>query len=319
MSTTDVPARTEPVVEPAPPPPARGAVRRRERRTALLLVAPAVLVVGGVYVYPAAATLVYSMTSIDVGTYTIERFVGLNNFINVAQSDAFQAVLLRTIYFGVMVSVLTVIPAFFTALLLNQRFPGRTALRVIVLLPWAVPPVVAGVLWTQMFQSEWGFVNAALRELGFAGQTIWLGDPNLALHALIVAEIWRWLPFATLFLLAGLQTVPRDVYEAASVDGAGLGQRMWHITLPLMAPMVVPVLIFLFVWAMKAFDTIFVLTRGGPRGGTTTLNYLVYQQGFEQFRFGRAAASAYFLTLLTLAVIALLTLVRRRIQTAQGT
>lgn len=286
--------------------------RRQERRTALLLVAPALLVVAGVYLYPAVTTLVYSTTSIDIGTYTVERFVGLGNFATVVQSDTFHSVLLRTIYFGVMVSALTVIPAFFIALLLNQRFPGRTVLRVVVLLPWAVPPVVAGVLWTQMFQSEYGFVNAALREIGFAGETIWLGEPNLALHALVIAEVWRWLPFATLFLLAGLQTIPRDVYEAADVDGASTWQRMSHVTLPLMGPMIIPVVIFLFVWAMKAFDTIFVLTRGGPRMGTTTLNYLVYQQGFEQFRFGRAAATAYLLTLLTLFVIMALSLLRRR-------
>lgn len=285
--------------------------RRKEQRTALLLVAPAFLIVAGVYLYPAVATLVYSTTSIDIGTYTVERFVGLGNFTTVVESETFRSVLLRTIYFGVMVSVFTVIPAFFISLLLNQQFPGRTVLRVVVLLPWAVPPVVAGVLWTQMFQSEYGFLNAALRSFGLDGQTIWLGEPHLALHALIIAEVWRWLPFATLFLLAGLQTIPRDVYEAADLDGAGPWQRMVHITLPLMGPMIIPVVIFLFVWAMKAFDTIFVLTRGGPRMGTTTLNYLVYQQGFEQFRFGRAAATAYLLTLLTLVVIMGLTLLRR--------
>lgn len=290
----------------------RNAAHRRERRTGLLLALPAFLVVAGVYLYPAISTLVYSATSIDIATYTIERFVGFGNFATVMSSESFRSVLLRTLYFGVMVSLLTVVAAFFTALLLNQRFPGRTFLRLVVLLPWAVPPVVAGVLWTQVFQSEYGLLNALLREFGAAGDTIWLGDPNLALHALIVAEVWRWLPFATLFLLAGLQTIRRDVYEAADVDGATRRQRLWHITLPLMAPMTIPVVIFLFVWAMKAFDTIFVLTRGGPRGGTTTLNYLVYELGFEQFRFGRAAATAYILMLLTILVIAGLGLVRRR-------
>lgn len=309
MSTVDTERRGEPATH-QPVVPTR-AKRRHERRTALLLVAPATLVVLGVYLYPAVATLVYSTTSIDVSTYTIEHFAGFENFIDVAQDDNFPPVLLRTVYFGVTVSALTVIPAFFIALLLNQRFPGRTLLRVVVLLPWAVPPVVGGVLWMQVFQSEYGFLNAILRELGFAGETIWLGEPTLALHALIVAEVWRWLPFATLFLLAGLQTIRRDLYEAASVDGAGMWRRLHHVTLPQIAPMTIPVVIFLFVWAMKAFDTIFVLTRGGPLMGTTTLNYLVYQQGFEQFQFGSAAATAYLLTLLTLLVITALTLLRR--------
>lgn len=296
----------------------RGRRRRREARIGLAFVLPAALLVAAVYVYPAAATLVYSVTDIDIATYTIERFEGLDNFLAVVFSSAFHSVALRTMYFGAMVVLLTTVLAFFIALLLNQRFPGCTIMRVVVLLPWAVPPVVAGVVWTQMFQPEYGYVNAVLRKLGLAGDTVWLGDPVLALHAIIIAEVWRWLPFASLFLLAGLQTVPRTLYEAAAIDGAGAWRRMRYITIPLMAPMAIPVMVFLFIWAMKAFDTIFVLTRGGPQQGTTTLNYLVYQEGFEHFRFGEAAATAYILTLVTVALIGGMSLVGRWLRTRSG-
>ncbi|TLP79884.1 carbohydrate ABC transporter permease [Nesterenkonia sphaerica] len=275
--------------------------------------APALLLVGGVYLYPIAATLVYSVATIDIGTYTIESFVGLDNFTRVISSSAFIPTLLRTLYFGLLVVLITLVPAMFIALLLNEQFRGRTFVRLVVLLPWAVPPVVGGVLWGQMFQSEFGFINRILGELGLPDDTIWLADPALALHSLAIAEAWRWIPFATLFLLAGLQTIPTNTYEAAQVDGAHARQRLWHITIPQLMPTIIPVIIFVFVWAMKTFDIIFVLTRGGPGGSTTTMNYWVYEQGFETFQFGTAAAIAWLLTLVTILVIGILVLINRLI------
>lgn len=292
--------------------------QRRESITALGFTLPALALVLGVYLFPMVTTIVYSVTRIDVGTYTIERFVGLGNFRAVMRNEFFADVVLRTIYFGGLVSIVTLTISLLIALHLNQSFRGRTFVQVIVLLPWAVPPVVSGVVWTQMFQPEFGFINALARTFGLAGDTIWLGSPGLALHSLVIVEVWRWIPFATLFLLAGLKTIPKDVYEAAAVDGASLRQRLRLVTMPLLAPQLIPVAIFLFVWAMKAFDTTFVLTRGGPRSGTTTMNYLVYQQGFEQFRFGRASASAFLLTALTLVIIAVLGTISRLVQARAG-
>ena len=203
-----------------------------------------------------------------------------------------------------MLCLATVILSFSIALLLNKTFLGRGLVRVTVLLPWAVPPVASGVLWVQMFHAEFGFLNGFLRALGADGDVIWLGGQVIALHSVLVAEVWRWIPFATIFILAGLQLVPKTVREAAAIDGAGSWRSFRHITLPLMLPVIVPVVIFLFVWAMKVFDTIFVLTRGGPSRATTTLNFLVYRQGFEQFDFGSASATAYLLSALTVLVIA---------------
>ncbi|MDR7480778.1 MAG: sugar ABC transporter permease [Armatimonadota bacterium] len=231
---------------------------------------------------------------------------------------AFVAVVGRTVYFAGMVVLLTLVVAFPIALLLHQRFWGRGVVRVTVLLPWAVPPVVSGVLWGQMFHAESGFINGLIRALGGAGDTVWLGDATLALHAIIVAEVWRALPFATLFLLAGLQTLPVSAFEAAAIDGASTWQRFRFLTLPLMTPILLPVAIVQFVWAMKAFDVIYVLTRGGPRMGTTTLNYLVYLQAFEQLRFGPAAATAYILSAVTIAVIAVLGYLRWRTAVHDG-
>lgn len=289
-----------------------------QTRLALLLVAPALAVVAAVYVYPAILTLLFSLAEVDVATFAVDRYVWLEHYRAVLSDPTLRAIALRTVYFGGATAVLSLLLGFAIALLLSRRFVGRGALRVVVLLPWAVPPVVSGVLWGQIYAAEYGFLNGFLRALGGEGRTIWLGEATQALHALIVAEVWRALPLSALFLLAGLQTLPEATYEAAAIDGAGVWRRFRDITLPLMMPIALPVLIFQFVSATKAFDVIYVLTRGGPGNGTTTLNYLVYQQAFERLEFGPAAATAYSLTLLTLLVIGLFGFLRWRIAVRGG-
>ena len=293
-------------------------LRRRERRRGLWMASPALALVAGVYVVPALATLLFSISRVGVSPLRIRRLAGWGNFVNIITGEGFWSITVRTLYFGALLTAGTMAAAFLIALLLNRPFRGRALVAVIVLLPWAVPPVVSGVLWTQMFHADFGFINGLLRSLGGEGNIIWLGNPQLALLAVLAAEIWRWIPFAALFLLAGLKTIPPALREAAAMDGAGAWGTFRRITFPLMAPVTVPVAIFLFVWSMKVFDTIFILTRGGPSGNTTTLNYLVYQRGFEQFDFGSASAAAYLLTILTVAVIAGLVYMRRRARALAG-
>jgi ABC-type sugar transport system permease subunit len=291
---------------------------KKEKRTAWLFLTPALILITGVYVYPILATIVYSVTSINIGTYSIERFVWFRNFEFILLRDSFGPTLFRTLYFGFMVVILTTILALAVSLLININFRGNNLLKVLILIPWAVPPVVAGVMWSQMFQYEYGFLNALIKVFGGSGDIIWLGSPTLAIHALIIAETWRWLPFATLFIFASLQTIPYSVIEAAAIDGAGYFKTVRKVILPNIIPLIIPVIIFLFVWAMKTFDTIFVLTAGGPRMGTTTLNYSVYLEGFQQFKFGRAAATAYILTFVTIAVIFLLSALRKKLVSKAG-
>ena len=293
-------------------------LRRREVRLGLFMALPALLLVAGVYVIPAAATLLFSVSRVGVSPLRIRRLAGLENFANAVTGEGFWSIAFRTLYFGALLTAGAMVAAFLIALLLNRPFRGRVLVTVVVLLPWAVPPVVSGVLWTQMFHADFGFINGLLRTFGGEGDIIWLGHPQLALLAVLAAEIWRWIPFASLFLLAGLKTIPPALREAAAIDGAGAWGTFRRITFPLMSPVTIPVAIFLFVWSMKVFDTIFILTRGGPSGNTTTLNYLVYQLGFEQFDFGSASAAAYLLTVLTIAVIAGLGYMRRRARTLTG-
>ncbi len=286
--------------------------RRREIRRALLMIGPALLLVAAVYLYPAFYTLTLSFAEFDLVRLKLGNFVGFGNYLELAGDPAFLGATLRTVYFGFLIAFSATVAGFLIALLLDQKFYGRTIVRVVVVLPWAVPPVVAGVLWGQMFHADVGFVNALLSRAGIIDQyQIWLGDGWTALHVIAIAETWKAIPFMVLFLLAGLQSLPHHVFEAAKVDGASAGQRFRHMLLPLMMPIVIPLALIQFVWAMKAFDTIFVLTRGGPAGGTTTLNYFVYREAFQTFDLGRAAAAAYVLLLVTLFVVLLATLLRR--------
>jgi ABC-type sugar transport system permease subunit len=285
---------------------------------ALVLVAPALLVVAAVFLYPAVLTLVFSVAEVDLATFGVDHFVGAAHYERLLRDPTLRAVAVRTLYFGGLVALLTLVLGFAIALLLSRPFAGRGLLRVVVLLPWAVPPVVSGVLWGQIYAAECPDQAVEKAVFGGEGRTIWLGEPGQALHALIVAEAWRALPLSALFLLAGLQTLPDGIYEAAAIDGAGVWRRFRDLTLPMMAPIALPVLIFQFVSATKAFDVIYVLTRGGPGNSTTTLNYLVYQQAFERLEFGQASATAYGLTLLTLAVIAVFAFLRWRVGVRAG-
>lgn len=276
------------------------------------MIIPAVILVVGVYIYPAIQTLIFSFGKVDLTTFSIGKFVGLGNYRDVLSDPRYVATLTRTVYFSIMVVGVGLVISFMIALLLNKRFVGRSVLRMVVLLPWAVPPVVSGVVWGQLFHANVGTINAILRTLGMIQQdVIWLGDPVLALHVIIVAVIWRVIPFMTLFILAAMQTIPNLLYEAAELDGAGAWKRFLHVTLPLTIPVVIPLTGIQFVWSLKVFGEIFMLTMGGPAGKTVTLNYYVYEQAFKYLRIGRGAAAAYILLLVSLMLMLIVALLTR--------
>ena len=278
--------------------------KNKEKILAFLMVLPSLFVIFFTYLYPAIFTFIISFAEFDLIRLSIKKFVGFKNFNYLFSSYFFQGSVILTIYFVLLICFSTAIISFLISLLLNENFYGKTFLRVVVVLPWAVPSVVSGVLWGQMFHADIGFLNALLYKVGLIQEyKIWLAEPLTALHVIAISEIWKATPFMTLFFLAGLQSLPTDTFEAASVDGANLFQRTYHILIPLMLPIAIPLMLVQFVLAMKAFDTIFVLTRGGPGGGTTTLNYFIYQEAFETFNLGRASAAAYVLLIITFAVV----------------
>ena len=287
--------------------------RRRGRLVAAAMVAPAVLVVCGVYAYPALSTLAYSVSKIDLSPrFRIEGFVWLKNFINQLTDPHFWQATWITIYFGVMLCLVTVVLSFLIALLLNKTFFGRGLLRVTVLLPWAVPPVASGVLWVQMFHAEFGFLNGLIRAFGGEGGIIWLGGSTIALHSVLITEVWRWIPFATLFILAGLQIVPKSVREAAAIDGAGSWRGFRHVTFPLMLPVSITAILIRIIFKLKLADIIINVTAGGPGGATDSVTSFIFREYRDRSNVGYGTLLAMVYLVLIIVFITLLRKLGRR-------
>jgi multiple sugar transport system permease protein len=197
------------------------------------------------------------------------------------------------------------------ALLLNERFAGRSLVRSAILIPWIIPGIVAAVTWKWLYHPNFGMVNHLLTGLGLTPTyTNWLADLRWALPAVLLVNIWKSFPFAMMMLLAGLQSAPADLYEAARVDGATAPQRLIYLTLPLLRPVLLVVALLLTIWNLSTFTYIYVLTGGGPVRQTEVLGVYIYAMAFQNFKFGQAAAAAVILfiiaTLLSVAYLRVL-------------
>lgn len=240
-------------------------------------------------------------------------WVGLANYAKVVGSPAFWRALVVTTEFALVSVTLELGLGVLAGLLMDQPFPGRSLLRGLMILPWALPTVVNATLWRLIYNPEYGALNAALTQLGLIGAyRSWLGEPGSALIALILADAWKNFPLVALISLAALQAVPRDIKAAALVDGAGAWSRFRYVLLPyLVGPLTVAIVLRL-IEAFKVFDIIWVMTRGGPANSTRTLSILVYQEAFSFQHAGSGASLALIVTLLvTLLALAYATAVRR--------
>ena len=272
---------------------------KRRHLTGYLLLAPVVVVSAGVALVPVAATVWLSLHHRQP-IFEISDFVGLANYGFLVQDQRFWNALGNTAYFvAVSVSIELVLGLGF-AVLLDCRFRGRGAARALVLIPWAVPAVAAGRFWEWMFNPEVGVLNYLL-----GARINWLGDPVWALHAAIIADVWKSTPFVVLLVLAGLQGVPRDLYRAAQVDGATEWQTFRKVTLPMIMPVLLLVLLFRTMDAARVFDLIVVLTGGGPANETETLVVYAYSLMYRTLQFGYGSAVA----VATFGVIFLVSLV----------
>ncbi|MDW5504347.1 sugar ABC transporter permease [Pseudomonas lundensis] len=280
---------------------------QRERRQAWVLLAPMLLMMLLLTAWPLGRTLWLSFTDAAlVGDGVTPAWVGADNFIYALTDPDFQAALWRTLYFTVVSVAFEGVIGVLVALLLNQKFHGRNFLRVLVILPWALPTIVNATMWRLNFNPDYGSINALLTQLGVIDHyRSWLGDPASALNAVMLADIWKNYPLITLLTLAALQSIPEDLYEAARLDGASAWRRFRAITLPaILAPLAVA-LVLRTIDAFKVFDIIYVMTRGGPMDSTKTLSFFVYQESFSYLRAGSGAAYAVLMTLLCGLLIAL--------------
>ena len=226
--------------------------------------------------------------------------MGLGNYLAILESEEFWSALWITMLFTALVVALVVTLGMLIALLLNQSFPGRGLVRTLILLPWAIPPVVNGLMWQWIYDSKVGALNGLLVSLGVLKEYRgWLSDPTSALLALVWADVWNLVPLAVILLLAALQRIPSELYDAARVDGGSLLQLFRHITMPWLAQPLLIVLILQTMSAIRAFDVIYVLTAGGPGTATTTLSWKTFLITFDSLDFGMGNAYAYSISLIT--------------------
>ncbi|CAN7597873.1 MULTISPECIES: carbohydrate ABC transporter permease [Ensifer] len=279
---------------------------------AWLLMLPLLAVMIAVIGWPLVDTVRLSFTDAKlVGTEG--SFVGLDNYAKVLGGSNFLRALVTTTWFAVVSVTAEMVIGVLAALLLNQQFRGRTALRALMILPWALPTVVNATLWRLIYNPEYGALNAALTQIGLIDSyRSWLGEPGSALTALIVADCWKNFPLVALIALAALQAVPRDITAASLVDGAGPFNRFRYVIMPYLAGPLLVALVLRTIEAFKVFDLIWVMTRGGPANSTRTLSILVYQEAFSFQRAGSGASLALIVTLLvTVLAVAYAALVRK--------
>ena len=302
--------------EPAPPigRSRPSALTRARVRSAWLFLAPMLVVLALVAGWPLARTIAFSFMQGDL-TDLGARFVGFDNYFGTFEGERFGVLadpawwrsVWNTLWFTAVSVSIEVVLGLVVALILNAAFPGRGLVRAVVLIPWAIPTVVSARMWNWMLHDQFGVVNDMLLRLGLIGAPIaWTANPDTALWAVVMVDVWKTTPFMALLILAALQMLPRDIYEAARVDGVGPVKVFFRITLPLIRPALLVAVIFRALDAMRVFDLIYVLTAGSA----DTMSMSVYARralvDFQAVGEGSAAATLVFLVIALLTVIYLM-------------
>ena len=243
-------------------------------------VAPALVLLALVTVYPIGFVFFLSLQR-RMLIFGISKFVGLDNFLFLIRDDRFWNALKNTAYFTTVSVALELVLGLSIALLLHRAFRFKGIVRALVLIPWAVPTVVSARMWGWMYNTDFGILNYLL-----GIKVNWLGSPFWAIHAAIAMDVWKTTPFVVILLTAGLQVIPRELYQAARIDGAGAWAIFRRVTLPLLRPILLVVLIFRTLDAFRVFDAVYVLTGGGPANTTETLSIYAYKVLFQTLQFG---------------------------------
>jgi len=281
-----------------------------ERRAAWTFIAPSLIVIGGFFLVPVVAAFVLSLTDFDL--YALAsvdnlRFVWLGNYVDILKTPLFWKSLGNTLYFVVAGVPLSIFVSLAAALLLDSklaRFKG--AFRTALFAPVVTTVVAVAVIWRYLLGTRYGFLNYALSSVGIA-PIDWLGDPRFAMPAIILFAVWKNFGYNMIILLAGLQNIPNELYEAARIDGASAFARLRFITLPMLAPILSIVAILTIAGYFQLFAEPYVMTQGGPLQSTLSVLYLMYEEGFKYWNLGSASAVAFLLFLLIFAVTLLQT------------
>jgi multiple sugar transport system permease protein len=272
----------------------------REATLGYVLVAPVIIILVALVAYPLLYAIQLSFMDKTIGTEG--KFVGLQTILGLWDSNLYRQTLRNTIVFTAGATIMKVIVGFGVALLINEQFKGRKLVRAAILLPWIVPTVLSGMAWQWMFTPNfsvlnWILVNSGLMRVGLP----WLTNPDLALFCVALVNAWRAIPFFGITLLAGLQTIPAELYEASAIDGAGRWQRFRFVTFPLILPILTITLVLSIIWTFSDFQAVYALTRGGPVNSTHVLATLSFQVGLQGGKISEGVAIS--LTMLPLLLI----------------
>ncbi len=286
--------------------------QKRELIGGLLLLSPALVILVGLVIYPFLYAIWLSFLDKSVGS--AGTFVGLKNFRYVVAWPQFASALYHTLVFTVAAVAIKFVLGMAVAVVLNQKIRGRNFFRAFLLLPWVIPAFVVYLTWRWLYDPLQGLLNYVLLDLGLITRPIaFLGDKSTALISVIIAHAWRSFPFYAISFLAGMQSIPLELYEAAQVDGATRWQQFRHITLPSLYHIIGVVVLLSTIWTANAFEPVYLLTGGGPSDATTVYTMLVYTMGMVNLRFGEAAAvSVLFLPILIGLVLLVTRLLQKR-------
>jgi multiple sugar transport system permease protein len=267
----------------------------------VLMLAPIIVVLAALTIFPFIANIWYSLHARDLTQPFDTGFNGGRNYQAIFQGGRFMHSLLVTLIFVFASLAIELVLGFLVALALWKPIAGSRIYSTILILPFGLTPVALALAWRLLFNPAGGAINTLMAGMGLPTLD-WTASPSLALPSLIIVDVWQWTPFVTLILLAGLVALPKDPFEAAAVEGAGYWASIWHVAVPLLRPLILVVVLFRGIDLFRAFDTIWVITGGGPGNATETLNMLLYRLGFQNLNFGQASALA--LIMLVIVIIA---------------
>ncbi len=264
---------------------------------------PAALLLLATLAYPIAYAVYISFAEINLGTFRPAGWVGWDNYLTVVEDDRFWSAIAITGKYLVFAMPLQLVLGFAIAMLINVDWAGRGVVRAAFLIPLAIAPVIAGGIWRMLLDPLWGIVNYSIGMVGL-GAIDWLGEPFWAMATVIFIDTWRWTPFVVLIASAALLSLPRELYEAAEIDGAGHLATLWHITLPLLVPVIAATFVVRWLGAVKMFDVVLASTNGGPGRATSVINMYIYEEAFRGLRFAESAAASMIVLVVTMVLTA---------------
>jgi len=270
----------------------------------LFLLSPALVLLLGIVAYPIARAIWLSFHRLEIFRPDLSQYVGLDHYRGLLQDPVIRIALQNSIVWVVGVVLFQFLGGMVGALILNQRFPGRAIVRGLALIPWATPSVLVALMWTWMLDGNYGLVNDLLVKAGILSRfQPWLAQPWSALPAVILADVWQGIPFFAVMLLAALQAIPEDLFEAARIDGASAWRVFLHVTLPLLLPTILITTMLRMIWTANYMDLIMIMTGGGPGYSSLTLPLHAYYTAYKRLDFGYGSTIAIVQVLILAAAI----------------